>query len=178
MFPVWFMSYRNGDRVAYATVNGQTGKVVTDLPVDAKKYTIGSLLLALPIFLFLNLFFTITPTALLITSLVLALIALLAFCAELSNIMERDSGENDRGRKQKQTPEKIKLMGTYVTLAAMAVSLLILFLKPVSDIYYYAGVIFTLCSIFLTVKDLIYYYNILATRRLPQFDRTGGDDRA
>ena len=25
---------------------------------------------------------------------------------------------------------------------------------------------------------IIGYYNILATRRLPQFDRTGGDDRA
>ena len=27
-------------------------------------------------------------------------------------------------------------------------------------------------------KDIIEYYNILATRKLPQFDRTGGDDRA
>ena len=178
MFPVWFMSYRNGDRVAYATVNGQTGKVVTDLPVDTKKYTIGSLLLALPIFLILNLFFTITPTVLLTTSLVLALIAVVSFGMERSKIKRRDEGIDDKGRKQKQTAEKTTSLGMYITIAAIIVSLLILFLNPVSDIYYYAGVIFTLGSIFLTVKDLIYYYNILATRRLPQFDRTGGDDRA
>ena len=42
MFPVWFMSYRNKDRVAYITVNGQTGKLVADLPIDPKKYILGS----------------------------------------------------------------------------------------------------------------------------------------
>lgn len=38
MLPVWFLSYRNGDRVSYAVVNGQTGKAAADLPVDMKKY--------------------------------------------------------------------------------------------------------------------------------------------
>ena len=38
MFPVWFLSYRNKDRVAYATVNGQTGKVVADLPISVGKF--------------------------------------------------------------------------------------------------------------------------------------------
>ncbi|MDE7404813.1 MAG: hypothetical protein K2M81_06890, partial [Lachnospiraceae bacterium] len=32
LYPVWFMSYRKGDRVAYATVNGQTGKIAADIP--------------------------------------------------------------------------------------------------------------------------------------------------
>lgn len=50
MFPVWFLSYRNGSRVSYATVNGQTGKIAADLPVDIRKYFLGSLILALPIF--------------------------------------------------------------------------------------------------------------------------------
>ena len=44
MFPVWFMSYRNKDRIAYATVNGQTGKIVADLPVDEKRFFVSSLL--------------------------------------------------------------------------------------------------------------------------------------
>ena len=50
MFPVWFMSYRNGDRITYATVNGQTGKVAADLPIDIKKYLLFSGVLALIIF--------------------------------------------------------------------------------------------------------------------------------
>ena len=33
-------------------------------------------------------------------------------------------------------------------------------------------------KVVITFKDIMYYYNILATRKLPQFNRTGGDDRA
>ena len=60
LYPVWFMSYRNGDKVAYAAVNGQTGKVAADMPVDKKKYVGYSLLLAIPLFLILSvsIFFT------------------------------------------------------------------------------------------------------------------------
>jgi len=36
MLPVWFLSYRNGDRVSYAVVNGQTGKAAADLPQEGK----------------------------------------------------------------------------------------------------------------------------------------------
>ncbi|MDE7431939.1 MAG: hypothetical protein K2N34_08505, partial [Lachnospiraceae bacterium] len=61
MLPVWFMSYRSGDRVAYATINGQTGKIVSDVPVDKKKYIAGSIILAIPIFIMLNFFFTLLP---------------------------------------------------------------------------------------------------------------------
>lgn len=181
MFPVWFMSYRNGDRVAYATVNGQTGKVVADLPVDTKKYAKGSLLLAIPIFILLNLFFTITPPTLLLISAILAVVTLLLYASELSEIEEKEQGKKDRGRISKgkqKTPNKYKTTSVYITIAAIIISAIIGFLKPVSDIFYYIGVILTLTSMFILIKDLIYYYNILATRRLPQFDRTGGDDRA
>ena len=65
MFPVWFMAYKNNNRVAYATVNGQTGKVVADLPVDVPKYLGASAILTIPIFLLLNRFFTVIPSVLL-----------------------------------------------------------------------------------------------------------------
>ena len=35
-------------RVAYATVNGQTGKVVADLPISVGKSLLGSLIMAIP----------------------------------------------------------------------------------------------------------------------------------
>lgn len=180
MFPVWFMSYRNGDRVAYTTINGQTGKVVTDLPIDTKKYVKGSLLLALPLFILFNLFFTISPNILLILSAILAGISMAFLGYELGQIKKRDSGKGDRGRKDKQAPvsEKYKTSGFGLSILAILIAIGILFLNPVSDIFYYAGVIFTLAAVFITIKDLIHYYNIMATRRLPQFDRTGGDDRA
>ena len=64
MLPVWFLSYRKNDRVAYAVVNGQTGEAAADLPIDGKKFLLGSLLITLPVFLLLNIFFTLTPSLL------------------------------------------------------------------------------------------------------------------
>lgn len=97
MFPVWFLSYRNGDRVSYTVINGQTGKAAADLPVDQKKYLIGSALLSLPIFILLNLFFTITPVKILLLAVFLALVCILISNAQLTRIFVREKGEDDKG---------------------------------------------------------------------------------
>lgn len=52
-FPVWFLSYRKKDRVAYAVVNGQTGKLYCDLPVDLTKFILSTLLMTVLIYLIL-----------------------------------------------------------------------------------------------------------------------------
>ena len=96
MFPVWFMSYRNAGRVAYATVNGQTGKVVTDLPVDVRKYFWGSMLLALPIFIILNLLFTLMPSTLLVITTILAGIALAIYYSEIGAIKKKETLEGTK----------------------------------------------------------------------------------
>lgn len=184
MFPVWFLSYRNGGRVAYATVNGQTGKVVTDLPVDVRKYTKCSLLLALPIFLFLNLFFTMMPKTLLIISLILTGVSAVIFAMERTKLRLKESGVSDKGSKAKlskaaqKLPEEKKHQGLRVLIPAIVIGIAILILNPVNDLFYYAGVVLILSAVFRGIKDIMFYYNMLATRRLPQFDKTGGDDRA
>ncbi len=167
MFPVWFLSYRNGDRVAYATVNGQTGKVVSDLPVDSKKYLIGSLILALPLFILLNLFLTMRPTVLLLITTIIAAISLFINNLELGAIKKKEDLSKNKSH-----------LGSIAAIASIVIGVLILIAQPVSDLYYYGGAILSLCGTFLTFKDIIHYYNIMSTRRLPQFDRTGGDDRA
>lgn len=251
MLPVWFLSYRKGDRVAYATVNGQTGKVAADLPVDPKKYLLGSILTAIPIFILLNMFFTVIPSVALIVSMVLAVATLILYAMELSQIKRRDTGEDDKGlmsKKQsngsqttgkKKTKSKKKsaidifvliifisfffnmflpfviamitmfakyfwivaIAGGIITsivigstlqqmqlsskrygflgaIASLVISTLVLVVNPAADFIYYAGVVVSIIAIFFSIYDLIYYYNILATRKLPQFNRTGGDDRA
>ena len=45
LYPVWFMSYRNKDKITYAAVNGQTGKVSADFPASPWKVMIAVLLL-------------------------------------------------------------------------------------------------------------------------------------
>lgn len=165
MFPVWFMSYRNGDRVAYTTINGQTGRIVMDLPIDPKKYLIGSLLLAVPIFLLLNLLFTVLPSTVLTITAILALISMIIYFSELAKIKEKE-------------PARLKPLGLIAAIGSIAIWAILMFLQPASDLFYYGGAIVGLIGIFLTIKDIISYYNIMATRRLPQFDRKGGDDRA
>ena len=101
MFPVWFMSYRNKDRVAYATVNGQTGKVRADVPVSISKYFAVAAILAVGIFFLLNMIFTVTPDVLAVFVAVLALISVLMYGAEMKKIVAKENYDDDKGMLSK-----------------------------------------------------------------------------
>lgn len=266
MYPVWFLSYRNKDRVAYATVNGQTGKVAVDMPIDPKRYLAASLVLAVPVFILLNLFFTFKPVAVLGVSVALVFASLVIYIQELKAIFKKENNLEDKAlnwkkgqgkeqnalsdvdgrqvqasvkktkkrrkfwralwmilgiyvgiflfaglsvifevdsffelllvavwpvsvvgtlaygvigiRKERQVREKGVSPGLLISMVVVAVSAGIGIFKPVSDIYYYAGVILTLGAVLFNFVDIIKNYNRLAMRRLPQFDKKGGDDRA
>jgi DNA-directed RNA polymerase subunit RPC12/RpoP len=53
LYPVWFMSYRQGDQLTYAAVNGQTGKVFADFPTSLPKVLAFGVGLAVLFFLLL-----------------------------------------------------------------------------------------------------------------------------
>ena len=55
LFPVWFLTWRRKDRVAYSVMNGQSGKITMDLPVDMKQFFLFSGIAALVLFLVLSL---------------------------------------------------------------------------------------------------------------------------
>lgn len=205
MYPVWFMSYRKGDRVAYATVNGQSGKVVADIPVDTKKYVLGSLILAIPIFIMLNLLFTIKPTTVLGYSMILAIITLIIYLVEVSKIYHQDKRHDDRGYlylqstlssesqkrmltktglslsdliKYSQLSDKFKVPGFTGSLSAIVLSLLVWLGHPIADFWYYGGALAAFLGVLFTMMAIIKKYNILVTRELPQFNRRGGNDNA
>ncbi len=260
MYPVWFMSWRKKDRVAYAAVNGQTGKVVADIPMDPVRFMIFALLLAIPVFAALNLFFTIKPTTLLMISALLLFVSTLIYNSQLRAIHRKDLNLDDRGvlwkhempeeertlkdSKQKKSraakgaaslvsacivacvalaiiPNMIiigmsfsvtRILGRLViwgaavagvvtccilgirrrqkykdtkfptsyivTMAVIAIAAVIGIWKPVSDLYYYGGVFLVLITVLLNLMDVLGNYNKLAMRKLPQFDKQGGDDRA
>ncbi len=123
MLPVWFLSYRKGDRVAYAVVNGQTGKAVADLPVDRKKYVTGSLLLALPLFILLNLCFTITPGVSLFLAALLSFACAVISGAQTSRIRDRELLENDKGYQSARGHGQIQ-QGRILGLSAGEIKLL------------------------------------------------------
>jgi hypothetical protein len=170
MFPVWFLSYRNGNRVAYATVNGQTGKVAADMPISIGKYLISSLILAIPIFLLLCSFFTFVPKVTLAISAVIDFIVPFLFASEMKHIAKKD------GEKYKFGSVLSRNIFSFITVI---LSLAVLLFAPVSDIYYYGAALLNLLAVLVVLLGMIKYYNVLATRKLPQFDNyKGGDDRA
>ncbi len=102
MFPVWFMSYRNRDRVAYATVNGQTGKVSADVPMSVPKYLMCALAIAIILFGIFQLFFTITPKVLVLLVGVIALISVLSYGSEMKKIVSLENYEDDLGMLERE----------------------------------------------------------------------------
>ncbi len=99
MYPVWFLASRskNGDRICYAAVNGQTGKVAADLPVDRKKMLIGTAILAIPIFFLLNLLFTLTPVKALVITTVMSFISMILANRQLNLIYCFEKKLDDKG---------------------------------------------------------------------------------
>lgn len=133
MFPVWFLSYRKKDRVAYAIVNGQTGEAAADLPIDVKRFIINSLLLAIPIILLLNTFLTLTPTALLGWCAVIASFFAIVANGMTTNILLKESCEDIRLVKAqdieaKRQKEKLKLLLGFLIFAAIELPFLYGFL--------------------------------------------------
>ena len=106
MFPVWFMAYRNRDRVAYATVNGQTGKVSADIPMSVPKFFVFSALIAAVVFFLLQAFLTITPDVLIVIAAILGIIGAGVYCSELKKIVARENYDDDKGMLARMEAKK------------------------------------------------------------------------
>ena len=100
------MSYRNKDRVAYATVNGQSGKVSADVPMSVPKYLLCALGFAVILFLVLQLFFTITPDVLIIIAAVLGLIGACLYGSEMKKIVAKENYDDDLGMRSRIEEKK------------------------------------------------------------------------
>ncbi len=188
LLPVWFMSYRKGDRVAYATVNGQTGKVVADFPISLGRFYAGAAILAVILFFLLNLMFTVQARTTAIFSGIISVVALILYLAEESQIGKRESKTDDAGfmsklsKKKQKEAKKAKghtqTLPVVMDLIAMGLSILCFMIHSIHDELYYIVDLIAAAMIAVTLLYLIKDYNMMATRKLPQFDKTGGDDDA
>lgn len=97
LLPIWFTSFRRGKRIAYAAVNGQNGKVYSDIPVSLPAFWLSSLLVSLPIFLLFNLFFTFRPTTGLLIACLLAFVAAILYTGNSAEIRRRELHLDDVG---------------------------------------------------------------------------------
>ena len=113
LLPVWFLTWRKKDRVSYVVMNGETGTMYTELPVEKKTYLLAAGILAVVLFAVLSLFLTTVPPTTMGISALVALINLYLFKGEIQHLMEkelhlRDIGSKEYDPKRDQLRKKVK----------------------------------------------------------------------
>ena len=116
--PVWFLSNKNErtGMMSYAVINGQNGKIHTDLPIDMKKYFLLSLGIAAVAFLLLLLLqaalaqnFSFKPQTVLVITMILLGIVLIFSTKMIREAYIQEHGLDDEGLlylKKKESPEE------------------------------------------------------------------------
>ena len=102
MFPVWFMAYRNRNRVAYATVNGQSGKVYADIPMSVPKFLMCALAIAAALFAVFQMFFTIVPKVLIFIVAILGFISVLSYGSGIKKLAIKENHDDDLGMQDRE----------------------------------------------------------------------------
>jgi len=214
MFPVWFLSYRSEDnRVAYAAINGQTGKVTADIPIDKKKYLLFSAAFAVILWLLLNMFNTPSLAGILKSGIIGGTVCMLVSTMVALSVFDNSSmawqviiGIGAAIAlvigfavdvmmlilappiaayliyafiiKNMEEHKKRGLLSSSVLTIIVVVSIIIRKADPAADYWYYVPQVLTAIAVVWNFFDVLYYYNQLMTRPLPQFSKSGGDDNA
>ena len=103
LFPIYFLATKNkaGDRISYAVINGQTGKIAADIPMDFKKFAKFSFIFAIIIFIILNFFISFSMPKLIISSIVFNIISMIILINQDKKIVMRETLSDDKGAKTK-----------------------------------------------------------------------------
>ena len=193
MFPVYFLAIRDKEdkHIHYAIINGQTGKVAADMPIDYKKYFVFSIFMAVPIFFIINLIPIVLPKTIDMFAIAMTIIAFIIYLKQLSACNEREGRYSDKGysslfveldskgrRIRRKRVNKYKISNSFIVkqLFAFLIPLFILLIKPVNDAYYYASALIGLCFILWSFHDLVKIHNQLVSRPIPQLEKRGGDE--
>ena len=171
LYPVWFMSYRQGDKLTYAAVNGQTGKVSADLPSSLPKLLAFALAVAAGLFLVLRTLPSVKASAAaLITGILFAFGNLLlsgSFSRLLSNAPELQN-----------TPEAAQYKGKKKIWTALSVIMCLIgfalaAIEPARNAVPYAFCILLAVLLIIHIASYIKMQMALARRRPPQMNRKG-----
>ncbi len=109
LFPVWFLTWRKGDRLAYGVINGETGKIFADVPVDVSKFLKVSAIIAVVLFIISCIASVLVlPVTVLMISSLAALLVHYYYNQEIVSIVERESHANDLGALSGEALEDAK----------------------------------------------------------------------
>ncbi|MBR4618896.1 MAG: hypothetical protein IKO49_06290 [Bacilli bacterium] len=184
MFPVYFLSVKSKDNehINYAVVNGQTGDVVIEFPIDFKKYIFLSLILVAPLYFLLTFLPVITAKAIASFSILSSFIGIYIFVKQKEKMNINEKHLDDKGylskteTKKEQTKKQTKndmnkiliiisiigsLIGTLVSLnlgiVYLILALLIFILNKSIKRQLITILIPTIILILNPVNDIYYY---------------------
>lgn len=103
LFPVWFLTWRKDDRVAYAVINGENGRISVDLPVDIRKYLLLVAILTVPLFFALESFLALTAITGMFLVMFIALITVLVYKGVCTDVRNKDEKVGDAGFQRRKS---------------------------------------------------------------------------
>ena len=167
LYPVWFLSYRDGDRITYASVNGQTGKVVADFPISKARFLLASLIVSALVFLMMSFFLTLKPECSLSVTSVLLVFGVWICSRQLTLLSERFSGR--RFASKRASLLRAKRIAIVLTSIMLLISGGILLSAPVYNAVFYVPCFLEALLLFAMIARSFRTQMELATRRPPQF---------
>ena len=182
MYPVYFLGMRDKDNknIYYAVVNGQTGKVAIDIPIDYKRYIFASLILSVVLFLVFQLLTldVFLPVYFSIGSAIIAFILGISLTSsiEKKQSLEADKGYINKNKKKLDVKSNSGIISIIFPIIAVVLSLLLLNSKIASDFFFYGVSIISCILVLISFYDIVCQYNKLSKNKIPQLDKRGGDN--
>lgn len=171
LYPVWFMSYRNKDKITYAAVNGQTGKVSADLPVSPWRVLI--LVLILGAVLAASLFFlpSLKANWTLFISVALLVIGTIVLKVNFSAAVNKETGliETEEAKRFIKH-DRIRFV---ITIILAALGAVLAFYDAAYNVISYGGCLVMAVMLFINMLSHIRFQAEIAKRRPPQFNKEG-----
>ena len=171
LYPIWFMSYRQGDKLTYAAVNGQTGKVSADFPASPLKLALLALALAAGIFLLLSFGPSIKAKGAALLTAALFFIGNLFLNRSFKNLVSQSRELEISAGAAKF--KKGKTLRTLIAVAALVAGLGFYALEPANNLLPYAFCVLLAVIFFFYIFNFIRFQLAVASRRPPQMDRKG-----
>lgn len=110
--PIWFLTTKKNNRVAYTVINGQTGAAYSDLPVDIPKYLLGSVALSVIIAIIFmcvfGIFGTMNIRHIPYITMTVSSIMMIAASLQSNRIHRKENHLDDLGYDGKTVSSKIK----------------------------------------------------------------------
>ncbi|MBQ3264906.1 MAG: hypothetical protein IJH07_03925 [Ruminococcus sp.] len=171
LYPVWFMSYRNKDKITYAAVNGQTGKVSADLPVSPWKILLTVLIVGAAIAASLFFLPSVKANWTLAASALLLVIGSIILHVAFNRVVNEETGLNKT--EEAVRFKKRDIWRRILVIVSAVIAFVTAFIDPAYNIISYAGCLLMAAQLFWIMLSHIRFQAEIAKRRPPQFNKKG-----